>query len=195
MRSQRPSEGGRPSSRELTALASAALAAVVLAVPLLAGVLASLPATVLTESWPSKSVVQASVPESWEFFTRDPKQAGLTMFSQTTRDTFQVAGTLPQTRPENLFGLSRNQRSQDTEKAILADAVTKWTKCSSTSAGACLTAAHSAPAQKVKPATPSNFCGDYVLASQATTHFVYRDLEPTGFSIDAAAHIEIECRQ
>jgi antimicrobial peptide system SdpA family protein len=159
-----------------------------------AGVLASIPTTVLTSGWSEKSYVQLLLPESWQFFTRDPKTPAFVLYERHNRSAFARADTLPQTNPENAFGLSRNQRAQDTEKVLLAQGVSSWVQCGGSRSGACLLAAEKKTAVEVPGASGDpHFCGEFVLAEQETTRFNYREISDEALRVTQAVHIEVDC--
>lgn len=160
-----------------------------------AGVCASMPSTVLTPDWRGRHFLGMVLPESWEFFTRDPQSPSLILLHGDGAASFDRVDSLPQTRPENLLGLSRNQRSQDTEKVILADQVSAWTDCGGALPTACVREAKAGPEVRVRGAQrhPS-FCGQYVIAEQRTTPFNYRDLTSQESQLTKAAFVRIDCQ-
>ncbi|MDJ0376261.1 SdpA family antimicrobial peptide system protein [Cryobacterium sp. PH31-L1] len=177
--------------------AIAAIATIVcLCVPLGAGVFAAMPTTVLSEDWKSRAEVGTVFPESWEFFTRDPSSIALVVYDDTSarRGEILAEGTLPQTNIQNGLGLSRNQRSQDTEKAILASRTSDWVECGGMVSVDCLKAAAHESTQVVTPSKGSpNFCGSYVIAEQSPVPYAYRNVTNETIQVTKAAHIEISC--
>lgn len=135
------------------------------------------------------------LPESWEFFTRDPQSPSLVLFRSDATTSFARADSLPQTRAENLLGLSRNQRSQDTKKVILADQVSAWIDCGGALPAECVLEAKEGPEILVRGAEwhPS-FCGRFVIAETKTTPFNYRDLTSQESHLLKAAPIRIDCK-
>ena len=169
----------------------------VLGTALGSGVLAAMPTTVLTENWgQSRAVIGALLPESWEFFTRDPTTAALVMYDveAAKNGQFLKRGTLPQTTRENAFGLSRNQRAQDTEEAVLANVSNSWVDCGGMRASECLMyAATQAPDEIEGVEHAPFFCGDFLLAEQSPVPFPYRDSTSETVQVLRATRITTTC--
>lgn len=171
---------------------SAAITTTFLVGVMLLGVFAAMPTTVLTQHWTGKARIGATVPESWQFFTRDPETVSYVLYRDG--EHAHRLDTLPQSSASNLFGLSRNQRSQDTEKAILASKASQWFTCGGMAPNECLRSSREEPAQKVPGLRRApNFCGDALLAIQKPRPFVYRNLSSEEYSIDKVAHLRISC--
>ena len=161
-----------------------------------AALFAALPTTVLDARSFSgdRPVISMLIPQGWSFFTRDPQSPSLVIYDLGPGDQITRAGTLPQTRPENLGGLSRNQRSQDTEKSLLARSVTEWSTCEGEDFEACASRALILPADVVvSDATEPNFCGEHLLVLQAVTPFAFRHATSGEIQAEEMAHIDIEC--
>lgn len=166
---------------------------VVVGACLMVSVVAALPATVVTSSWAQRTQVRVVLPQSWAFFTRDPQTPSLVLY-RSGRGRAERADTLPQTSLANGLGLSRSQRSQDTEKAILASEVTDWVDCSALDAVDCLTRVGTHAAQEVSGVRRDpNFCGTYVLALRQTTPFNYRRASRLEAQPTRAAKIAVRC--
>ncbi len=81
------------------------------------------------------------IPEGWAFFTRDPREADLFVFSR--RASGWVNASLgPHSRPSNAFGLNRASRAQAIESGMLIGRLPKsaWRDCKG-EPSACLDAA------------------------------------------------------
>lgn len=169
----------------------------VLGTALGAGVLAAMPTTVLTEDWGhSRTVIGTVLPESWQFFTRDPTTAALVMYDVDAAQSgrFMTRGTLPQTSPDNAYGLTRNQRAQDTEKAVLATASSSWVDCGGMRANECLIeAAEQEPEQVAGTERAPFFCGDFLLVEQSPVPYPYRDSTDETVQVLRATRIETSC--
>lgn len=163
----------------------------------LVSLLASLPATVVTANWESKSDVQRIYPQSWAFFTRDPKSPSLVLFNDAVGKggRLQRADGLPQTLPENLFGLSREQRAADTEKAMYAEgAAVIWTDCRGLSTAQCYVANGKAEPSLVPAVTRGGkFCGVYRIAQTEPVKFAFRSESDQVYRITSMARIDVEC--
>lgn len=159
----------------------------------LTSVLAALPATVITSSWDGRMQVRALLPQAWAFFTRDPQTPSIVLYAAD--GGMDRADSLPQTEAANAFGISRSQRSQDTEKVFFVEAVTSWTQCGGMAPEDCVAAAASAPATTVDGVERSpNFCGEFVVATRETTPFNYRDVTDLDYRLTQAAAVIVECR-
>lgn len=158
----------------------------------LASVLAALPATVVTSSWNERMQVRALLPQAWAFFTRDPQTPAIVLYEVGT--DLVRADSLPQTEAANSFGISRSQRSQDTEKVFFVEAVTNWTECGAMIPRDCVAAAEEASTTVVVGVQRApNFCGDYVVATRETTPFNYRHVSEIGYRLTQTAAVTVEC--
>jgi antimicrobial peptide system SdpA family protein len=161
-----------------------------------AALFTALPTTVLDARSASggRPVISTLIPQGWSFFTRDPQSPSLVIYDVGPGGQIIRAGTLPQTRPENLGGLSRNQRSQDTEKSLLARSVTEWSTCDGEGFEACASRVLALPADVVvSDATEPNFCGEYLLVLQAVTPFAFRHATSGEIQAEEMAHVDVEC--
>lgn len=161
-----------------------------------AALLAALPTTVLDAHSTSggRPAVSMFVPQGWSFFTRDPQTPSLVIYDVGPENQIGRAETLPQARSENLGGLSRNQRSQDTEKSLLATSVTKWSTCDDGGFEACASGALALPAETViSGAKWPNFCGEHLLVLEAITPFAFRHATPAETRAQEMAYVDVEC--
>jgi len=162
-----------------------------------AGVLAAMPTTVITEDWgASRALIGTVLPESWQFFTRDPTTPSLVVYDvdEGAKGHLAQEGTLPQTSASNMFGITRNQRSQDTEKAVLANESTAWVECGGMKASECLKATSSASPESIDaPKRTRHFCGDLILAEQAPVPFAFRNSTDETIHVLKATRIETRC--
>jgi antimicrobial peptide system SdpA family protein len=158
-------------------------------------VVVALPKTVLTTQVDvgEKTRVGQVFPQGWSFFTRDPQSTALVLLSDEPDDAVRVDG-LPQTLPRNAFGLTRNQRSQDTEKAAYANDALEWVECGGMLADACLGLARDAAAERVAavPGDP-NFCGKFLLAAQKPVPFLFREHTEQDVLVERVAHVDVDC--
>lgn len=70
----------------------------------------------------------AFVSQGWNFFTKDLQGSQFGAYAPDGAEP-QSLLTTPQTRIENAWGLTRNQRAQGPELANVAAAVTEWQEC------------------------------------------------------------------
>lgn len=168
---------------------------VVLTVWLIATTVLSLAPHALSPRGPVASAVQSAIvtiaPQRWEFFTASQQKPVITAYDATSLESLLL---FPQTAPRNVFGLSRTQRAQGPELAILASEA-KWRRCESrTDGAACLQTA-----QRTKPQAVSNearsqtICGNVVIAQQKPTPFEFRRFGYGPASITRAAHLQVTC--
>ena len=102
----------------------------------------------------------------------------------------------PQAKASNLFGLSRTQRAQGPELAILLRAVPTpgWVDCSALERAACLAELRRRPKTLLHNTSPiPTVCGDVALSIESTTKWAYRRLADTGYRIDRIAATVIDC--
>ncbi|NMO13575.1 SdpA family antimicrobial peptide system protein [Pyxidicoccus fallax] len=84
-------------------------------------------------SLPFERYVRASTwaPEGWSFFTRNPQEPDIRLYSRGVDGTWMPSGLTPNSSPANLFGLRRGGRAQGMESALLLEHVAKesWQAC------------------------------------------------------------------
>lgn len=171
------------------------LTATVLTLWLVLTTVLSLAPHALSPRGPAASAVQAAVlsiaPQRWEFFTASQQKPTITVYNAETLHSLLV---FPQTAPRNAFGLSREQRAQGPELAILASEA-DWSRCRTRSEGAtCLYRARSQPAEPVEnDALSRTVCGDVILAQERPTPFEFRRFDLGATSITRAAHLQVSC--
>ena len=93
-----------------------------------AAVFFSLPANLLwtpTTAPGVSSFFATQIPEKWGFFTKDPQSSQYGAYRLGSDESLLAT---PQTLPRNAFGLSRTQRAQGAELAILGHQAT-WSDC------------------------------------------------------------------
>lgn len=157
----------------------------------------SLPATVVTPHWDSKVTVQRIYPQSWAFFTRDPKSASVVVYldAPTSDGNLQRADPLPQSLPSNGFGISRTQRAADTEKAIYStDPNIKWTDCRGLNTAECFEASsEQEPVSLKQVKRGGELCGTLRIARTEPVHFPFRESSGEIYKINEMARVDVEC--
>lgn len=115
-------------------------------------------------------------------------------YAQNASGTWEALGALPQSQSSNGFGLTRNQRSQPTELAILASQ-TEFTDCANYITR-CLDAGAAAQVQSIKNTTNTqNFCGQFQLAIQIPVKWAYRNNVPELTRGQAYANLDVKCEK
>ncbi|WP_179150796.1 SdpA family antimicrobial peptide system protein [Leifsonia sp. NCR5] len=156
----------------------------------------SLPDNVLSSPDPGHRAIRAGFatifPQSWGFFTNPPQTEELGIYTSTT---FASLLQTPQNRVENAFGLSRAQRAQGPEVALLAEEVKSWKKCDLKQTRLeCLVSASRLEAQVVdRDIRYRTICGLVVVAKEPYTPFEYRDFDLPDHTIDSYARLDVRC--
>ncbi|MEU8762723.1 SdpA family antimicrobial peptide system protein [Streptomyces sp. NPDC048659] len=174
----------------------AAAVGILLVGALLAGsVFFSLPSNVLStrdggelREWSARLL-----PQSWAFFTKPPSDPEFVPYV-VSGDAASAASLLPNSRPENLYGLTRRQRSQGPEVANMANQVREWRNCEEVE-GDCPTvvARSSAPARAENSSPVPTLCGRVVLVETRPVPWKFRD-RYDGWRLDKrAALVEATC--
>jgi antimicrobial peptide system SdpA family protein len=185
---RRPAGEPRPPARLAFAVALAVVSGF-----LALTIAASWQSSVLTESTDTEArrSLQVLVPQGWAFFTKSPEGASLIPYQETPAG-WRRADSLPQSSSSNLFGLSRNQRSQGTELAIIAAAVPSFTKCNDYR-----TTCPSRPAGDVVGITNDTntkaFCGRFKLVLQEPVKWAYRNRVPESLRVTRQADVDVRC--
>ena len=136
----------------------------------------------------------ASVPQSWPFFTKDPKEPSYVVFRSESGEEISA---FPQLRLKNIGGLSRNQRAQGPEVAMLHTRIPEFVDCAGAGRAECLQSANSAEIIELSnPATLQTICGDVVIGTQTIVPFAYRALVDTeDTQLLSAARVFVECEE
>ncbi|WP_328811770.1 SdpA family antimicrobial peptide system protein [Rhodococcus sp. NBC_00294] len=159
-----------------------------------AGIFFSLPSNVVDQRNGSlqRTVATAILPESWAFFTKPLDSPEYTAFSPEGAPLT----SLPNSRPDNMWGLTRKQRAQGPEMANLFSQVDTdlWVDCEQI-AGDCVTAAvdGNAPLSVKNLSTVPTLCGELVLASTSPVPWSYRNLYTGWRNEDMTTYLDVEC--
>ncbi|MDO5617837.1 SdpA family antimicrobial peptide system protein [Kocuria sp.] len=119
-------------------------------------------------------------PQGWSFFTRPPTESTLVAYS--TNSSPENLMQTPQGKGENIYGLTRSQRAQGPELAILANSVIsdEWYTCPpGSSVNECLESYREESNKSVefKNDYPNpSICGDALIAEAAVVDWSYREL-------------------
>ncbi|MFJ3876585.1 SdpA family antimicrobial peptide system protein [Streptomyces sp. NPDC090077] len=177
------------------ALVSAA-GGILLVGALLAGsVFFSLPSNVLStrDGGDLRALSARVLPQSWAFFTKPPSDPEFVPYLVSDGDVVHAA-LLPNSRAENLYGLTRRQRAQGPEVAAMANQVRTWRNCEEIE-GDCPAVVAGAPeAVPVENSSPvPTLCGRVVLVETRPVPWEFRD-RYEGWRLDKrAAVVEAKC--
>ncbi|MGW1072035.1 SdpA family antimicrobial peptide system protein [Streptomyces sp. NPDC002537] len=160
-----------------------------------ASVYFALPNNVTTPSWAptAKFYSSAFVPQGWAFFTKSPESEQMGAYRPNGDDEPHSLSMTPQGRAANLFGLTRRQRAQGPEEALLNAQVHGWEPCQD-SDDECLHGAAARPALAVTNTSPlPSLCGDVVMTNERPVPWAYRDLATDTAHITRTVHLRITC--
>jgi len=183
-----------------TPVAVGVIYAVALAGAGVATLAASLPSTVLWNST-QLPVLRAELTrvagQDFAFFTRSPESDQLDAYRLGADGTVGPSLLVtPQIRTANLAGVSRTQRAQGPELALLLRAVPagRWIDCTALARADCLAALSHRPKVMLHNNSPvPTLCGPTALAIESTTKWAYRRLTDDRYSIDKIAAVSIDC--
>ncbi|WP_420897921.1 SdpA family antimicrobial peptide system protein [Cryobacterium algoricola] len=140
----------------------------------------------------AKGAIQAALPQGWAFFTRSPEDPSLVPYVTGSDGTWNRADTLPQGSVTNLFGLSRNQRAQGTELALIVSRVPKLTACDDyLSECLAMPVAHSY--SFANPTSSQFFCGPLRVVLQTPVKWSFRNETPEEVRAEQFVDIDISC--
>ncbi|WP_298251975.1 SdpA family antimicrobial peptide system protein [uncultured Arthrobacter sp.] len=159
--------------------------------------LASLDATVLDPPGLDEKRVEimSVAPQGWSFFTKSPRDPQIEPFAASDSTLESVAG-FPNTRAENLFGLSRHGRSQGVETALLMAALpdANWITCDSPALDTCAEDLMSSTLHPVTNTVPSpSLCGEIVLVESTPVAWSYRDHTELSESAESGLRMDVKC--
>jgi antimicrobial peptide system SdpA family protein len=135
--------------------------------------------------------------QDFAFFTRSPETNEIDAYRLEPDGTVGASLLVtPQARAANLFGLSRTQRAQGPELAILLREVPPggWTDCTELDRAACVEALSHHPKALLRNNSPvPTVCGQVALTVESTTKWAYRRLTATRYGIERIAAAGIDC--
>lgn len=156
----------------------------------------SWPTNVLTTTSTAARTTQANfllaIPQAWAFFTRSPQSQSYVAYRKLPDGGWEAAGTLPQSRGENAFGLIRTQRGQPTELAILASKA-RFTSCEEY-LRVCLKKSSSSPQAVKNPTNTEFFCGKFRLVAQYPVKWAYRNEVPELIRAASFSDVDVKCK-
>jgi antimicrobial peptide system SdpA family protein len=135
--------------------------------------------------------------QDFAFFTRSPETDQIDAYRLRSDGTIGTSLLVtPQARPANLFGLSRNQRAQGPELAILLRKVPTdaWVDCTELDRTTCIERVVRHPEAFLRNNSPiPTVCGNVAFTVESTTKWAYRRLTETRYTIDRIAAASVEC--
>lgn len=138
---------------------------------------------------PVRTYVAMSVPQGWAFFTKPADDPEIGAYDV---DTGRSILATPQTKIENLFGLSRTQRAQGPELASLASQATNWVECDLRSHGCAKPGIDELPDKVRNDAFVRTVCGEVVLTSERPTPWAYREFGRQS-KVEQRAYLNVDC--
>jgi antimicrobial peptide system SdpA family protein len=164
----------------------------------LVSVVATLPSNIVwgrTQLLGIRAELNVIAGQNFAFFTRSPESDQVAAYrvdpDGTVRDSLLAT---PQNRTGNLLGLSRTQRAQGPELALLVDAIPNdaWFDCAELDRPTCFDEVRDQPTRDLRNTSQvPTLCGRVALTVETTTAWAYRRLTNTKYTIQriAAAHV------
>lgn len=124
-------------------------------------VIVSLPPNPLSLNKNQSEFIQGFIPQSWGFYSKDPTEAELNVYSMEDNDEL----IWPNNRVKNVFGLYRYGRAQGTELGLLQAEVPPeaWVSCENDSVSCLLNESKTSIENKTPNPT---LCGDIGIAME-----------------------------
>lgn len=138
-------------------------------------------------------------PQGWAFFSRSPRDANYAVYTLdgAPQGSVRSLTAWPSTTASNLYGLSREGRSQGVEAASLAlkTPPDKWHSCADTPDPAlCIEGiASTDPSSVENPVYSPSLCGTVFIAAVRPTAFEFRDLTPIRLAADKVIKVDVAC--
>ncbi|MBI9000299.1 SdpA family antimicrobial peptide system protein [Corynebacterium sp. CCM 9185] len=131
-------------------------------------------------------------PQNWAYFTKDPESSELIVVDG---DSLQSLMRTPQNRPSNYFGISRNQRAQGPEVAMLVSEIPddKWRDCVDNFSSCLKDAQKITPEEIRNTSSLQTICGDVIITLSHITPWSYRSLTTDEHRIEKAAKVRVIC--
>lgn len=177
-----------------SSMVSFAVTLIVLLPILFVSVLVAVPPTAISlgMSQEFRNNYSAFVSQGWNFFTKDLQGNQFGAYEPGQADPASLLIT-PQTRIENAWGLTRNQRAQGPELANLANGITEWQDCT-TMRISCASELKGEPIEIVNTSPIPTLCGDIVITQEHQSPWSYRGFPSAHEQIvDKIALVSITC--
>jgi antimicrobial peptide system SdpA family protein len=152
---------------------------------------AALPATPFQLPFGDKGLIGTFLPEGWAFFTLSPRTPNIEVYGAKPGGGWERITVNAHSAPGSMLGLDRRNRSQGTEAAIVANAVSEqgWAECKRDPFD-CLD--DLTPVQTVSNyANHRTMCGGIGLIVQEVLPWAYRGLDTTMPS--KVARVRVTC--
>ncbi|MFD7285667.1 SdpA family antimicrobial peptide system protein [Streptomyces sp. NPDC059863] len=136
--------------------------------------------------------VRVVTPQGWAFFTKSPRDAKITVWSEDSGGVWRDAMLAPHSEPRNFFGLNRKSRAQGVELGQLqarvkADA---WIPCEDRPLATCLAEAKS-PIEVNTPVPEPLLCGRIGVTRQEVLPWAWADSEGSGDSVEMPGKVAV----
>lgn len=159
-------------------------------------ILATLPSNVLFSSAAMSSIrmpINVIANQSFGYFTKPPQSDQIGLYLRRADGQISDAMITPQSRYQNFLGVSRRQRTQGPEYAMIARLVGSWTDCNR-DAESCVEDGFKLPAFEIKTPSPMpTVCGDALITAETPTKWAYRHLAAYQYVVLAMAHVKVDC--
>lgn len=166
----------------------------------LASLAATLPSNIVwgrTQLLDVRAELNVIAGQNFAFFTRSPESDQVVAYRINNDDTVgESLMVTPQNRAGNLLGLSRTQRAQGPEMALLFNAVPNdaWRDCTELDRPACLEYVRHQPTRFMRNGSRvPTLCGRVALTVESTTTWAYRQLTEAKYTIQRIAVANVDC--
>lgn len=162
---------------------------------LLSGVFYSLPSNVLSsrDGGQLRRLFVETSPQGWGFFTLAPTSPEYVPYLYYDGRLERRLAT-PQSKAANLYGLSRRQRTQGPEIAIVASQIRDWLECTGGVGSDCREQAGRETSNRAVNDSPvPTACGSFVITSTVPVPWAYRHSYSETRIDEKAAHVDIQC--
>ncbi|MEI7030936.1 SdpA family antimicrobial peptide system protein [Streptomyces pratensis] len=183
---------GRPAKASAGGIATLSIIVLMLA----GSIFYSFPSNVVSfrDGGPVRKFTAQLLPQNWAFFTRPPDSVEMVPYVVAEDGSLELTTPLPNSRRENLYGLTRKQRAQGPELANMANQVTDWTDCDEVARPCPKEAASRGTPQVIENSSPvPTLCGDVVIVATKPVSWSHRDRYEGWRLDDKAALIEARC--
>jgi len=142
---------------------------------------------------PLRTFFTRLLPQGWGFFTKPPDSPEVSPFL-VEDGVIRHVSRFPNSKAENLFGASREQRSQGPEMANLSHLAREWVTCAEVDGDCRVAAVETLEPTPVSSTAPvPTLCGQVVLVETVPVPWVFRE-DYRGWRIDSRATLlEVEC--
>lgn len=142
----------------------------------------------------AQTIIASALPQGWGFFSKNPRDTQFMVYANTLDDKQTKEILWPNMKVENVFGISREGRSQGVEFGSLTSNLEEkdWNDCVKGDLKSCTQS--DLKEKKIKNNTPTPLiCGKYYITQETAIPWNYAKYTNTQSKITKISKVDIIC--